>query len=297
MSITLENSTNTIDFGSDSSLTRKAANALSTPGSLDAASLHVTGAGGLIFSDNSVQSTAAIVPTNVSAFTNDAGYLTSSAVLPVENTTFRYQMNSTTGQAVWGASTSTLFAASSWSRTGTSLVITRANHGHSTGDRVLLKNVNVAFLNALITATTTNTFTVTCADLGATSGSTTLYGLGFNFTHNAGAGSISSGSVVPPSGSFTNEVQLLSLRIHLAANTRSGTTYNLVTNAAMLNGLTGGSTNMDDIFVPLQQVRQDGTTLTAVGNTITTNISGSYMTFQFAALPAVTTGIHILVSF
>lgn len=297
MSITLENSTNTIDFGSDASLTRKGANALSSPGSLDVDSLKIVGAGGLTFSDSSVQTTAAVVPTNVSAFTNDAGYLTSSESSPPVNTTFRYQMNTNTGQAVWGASTSSLFAATSWARTGTSLVITRAAHGHSNGDRALLKNVNVSFLNAVITATTTDTFTVTCADSGATSGSAASYGLGFNYNHNAGAGSITSGSVVPPSGAFANDVQLISLRIHLAANTRTGTTYSVITHATMLNGLPGGSTGMDDVFIPLQQIRQDGANLTAVGNTIGTNISGSYMTFQFGALPAVTTGIHILVSF
>ena len=297
MSITLENSTNTIDFGSDSSITRKSANALSTPGSLDVDSLLITGAGGLTFPDDSVQTTAVVVPTNISAFNNDVGYLTTVDAPTIHNTTFRYQMNSTSGQAVWGTSTSSLYNALSWTRSGTSLVVDHPGHGRSVGDRVLLKDVNVPFLNAVISAADADTFTVPCANSGATSGLPIYYGLGFNFTHNAGAGSIASGSVVPPSGASVNEVQLLSLRIHLAANTRSGTTYGLVIHSSMLNGLTGGSTNMDDIYVPIQMVRQDGVTLVAVGATIQTNISGSYMTFQFAALPAATTGIHILASF
>ena len=63
-----------------------------------------------------------------------------------------------------------------------------------------------------------------------------------------------------------------------------------------LNGA-GGDTSMDDIFIPIQQVRQDGNSLVAVGNTITTDIAGDFGTFQFAALPASATGIHILASF
>lgn len=54
---------------------------------------------------------------------------------------------------------------------------------------------------------------------------------------------------------------------------------------------------MDDIYVPNQQLRQDGVNLTAVANTIATSINGSFCTFRFAALPVVQTGIHMLMSF
>lgn len=298
MSITLENSTNTIDFGTDAKLTRKGANALETPGSLDVVALAITGPGeGLKFPDQSVQLTAAVVPTNVSEFANDAGYLTSAPPSPVVyNNTMRYQVYNVAGQAVWVVAACTLFQNLAWTRSGTDLTINRTAHGHSVGDRVLARNTNVAFINSLITAVTTDSYTITCPNSGATSGSAGLYSLGFTFAYNAATGSINAGTLTPPSGAYSQDLQVISIRMRLQANTRTGTTFTLNMAANLLTGLSG-STGMDDVYLPIQQVRQDNVTLSAVGATIATSIGGSFLAFQFAALPAATTGVHMLLTF
>lgn len=298
MSITLENSTNTIDFGTDAKLTRKGANALETPGSLDVVALAITGPGnGLKFPDQSLQTTAAVVPTNVSEFANDAGYLTSAPPPPIAyNNTMRYLVYSVAGHAAWVVATCTLFQNLAWTRSGTDLTINRVAHGHSVGDRVLARNTSSAFINALITAVTTDSYTIACPNSGATSGSSGLYGLGFNLAYNAATGSINAATLSPPSGAYAQDLQVISVRMHLVANTRTGTTFTLTMPTNLLTGL-NGSTSMDDVCVPIQQVRQDGATLPAVGATIGTAIAGNYLSFQFAALPAATTGIHMLLTF
>ena len=128
---------------------------------------------------------------------------------------------------------------------------------------------------------------------GGTSGALGAYSLGFKFTHTGGTGSITGGTLAAPAG---GDVVLEALRLHLGPNVRAGTTYNLIVPASAINGA-GDNTSMDDIFIPVQQVRQDNAALSAVGNTIATNISGSYATFQFAALPAIATGCHLLMQF
>lgn len=209
------------------------------------------------------------------------------------NPVSRYQMITTAGQAVSVVTSATVRTGLAWTRSGTDLTITHTNHGRSVGERVIARNTNMDYQVALVTAVTTNTFTFTTTNTGAASGSAGAYSLGLNFAYNGAAGSISTGTISAPVG---GDVQLQSIRIHLASNTRLGTTFTLIVPKGNLNGA-GGDTNMDDIYIPIQMVRQDGTTLVAVGNTIGTNIAGDYGSFQFAALPAVATGIHILASF
>lgn len=209
------------------------------------------------------------------------------------NPVTRYQALTTAGQTVYVSSSSTLYYGCSWSRAGTDLTINRAGHGHNVGDRAIVRNANVPFQIANITAVTADSYTVTCENVGALNGSAAAYSMGFNYAHNGAAGSITGGTLQAPGNT---DVQLLSFRMHLAANTRAGNTYNLTVPKGTLNGV-GLDTNMDDVYLPFQQVRQDGSTLSAVGNTIATNIGGDFGTFQFAALPAVTTGLQIMASF
>jgi hypothetical protein len=119
--------------------------------------------------------------------------------------------------------------------------------------------------------------------------------MGFTFAFNASAGSITGGTITAPANC---DCVLLAIRMHLAANTRSATTFNLTVPKGNVNG-TGPHTGMDDVSIPIQQVRQDGNSLSAVGATISTNtgVPGDYGTYQWAALPAVTTGIHITANF
>ena len=209
------------------------------------------------------------------------------------NPVTRYQLITTAGQSVYVSSSSTLYYGCSWSRAGTNLTIQRTGHGHNVGDRAIVRNTNVPFQIGAIIAVTADSYTITCADTGATNGTAAAYSMGFNYVHTGATGSITGGTLQAPANS---DVQLLSIRIHLAANTRAGLTYNFTVPKGTLNGV-GLDTNMDDVYLPFQQVRQDGTTLSAVGNTIATSIGGDFGTFQFAALPAVTTGLQIMASF
>lgn len=209
------------------------------------------------------------------------------------NTISRYTMISTVGEAVHCCSSSTVNTGLTWSRVGTDLTINHAAHGRSIGNRVIIRNTNETLLVALITAITTDTYTVTCLDIGSISGTAGAYSNGFTYAHNAAQGSIASGTMTAPANS---DVQLLSLRIHLKANSRSVTNYIVNLPASAISG-PGGSLNNDTVYIPVQSIRQDSDPLTAVGNTIAMNIAGSYASFQFGALPALTTGILIAMQF
>ena len=201
-------------------------------------------------------------------------------------------MFTVTGQSVWVTTTAPVVTGLAWARSSTSLTITDTAHGHAIGDMVIVHNANVETQNSTITAVTTDTFTITCGNTGGTSGSAAAYSMGYTFAHNAsGVSNINAGVLTAPSG--VGNITLLSMRVHLAAGTRVGLTYNL-TIPIQPNG---AWSSMDNAIIPNQQVRQDGVTLSAVGNTLAVVSGTSWNMLQFAALPASTTGIVFLMSF
>lgn len=209
------------------------------------------------------------------------------------STISRYYMNTTAGETVQCTSSATVNSNLSWMRDGTSLKIEHTSHGRSVGDRVIIRNTNVDTLVTLITAVTENDFTVDCNDSGLTSGLTGAYSCGFKFAHDAPQGSITSGTLSMPANS---DAQLLSLRIHLKANSRAVTNYVFTFPKEAITGI-GAGNDIDSCYIPNQQIRQDSDALVAVGNTIGTNINGSFASFRFAALPALTTGIIMALQF
>lgn len=204
----------------------------------------------------------------------------------------RYAALTTANLAVWVTSSSTFNTCLSWSRSGTSLTINHAGHGLQAGDRVIVRNTNADLQITTITDITTDTFTIACQNSGGASGTDGAYGLGFNFAHQGGYGSITGGVVTAPT---TGNVVLLALQIHVGANTRSTTTYNVILPASASNGA-GDNTGAEDVYIPSYLVRQDTDALTAVGATIIKNV-GNYTTFQIGALPAVGAGIYIKLQF
>ena len=209
----------------------------------------------------------------------------------------RYQVETTSGQSVWVTSSSTFVGNVAWARSGTVLTVTKTAHGRSVGDRVILRNMNEDYLVALIASADADTFTVDCNDVGETAGTKGLYGLGFTFAHNAPSGQITGGEVYAP---LNANVQLLSMRIHLAANERLTTIYNITVPASAINGA-GANSGEEDLYAPICSVRQQSPganiTMTAVGFTLTKAIGGAYNTFQLAALGATTTPLNIQLSF
>ena len=280
MAITLDNSTNTVNFD-DALLRRKTSNALETPGALDVGSLKVTQSG-ITFPDSTVMTTA---PT--------AGGGGGGA--DVYNNTARYAMIDTVGQSVWCVSTSTVYAGKTWTRSGTSLTLNHTAHGHSVGERVIVRNTNVNYQVALITAVTTDTWTITCADTGVTSGSLGAYMMGFKYAHNSQtAGAITSGTLTAPANA---DVQLISLRINLGANQRSATTYEFTLPNSAFNG-GGENTTLDNIYTPLIAVRQLTTgLLTAVGATLTTYVNSNLSSYKIGSLSALPTPNTIAIQF
>jgi hypothetical protein len=93
------------------------------------------------------------------------------------------------------------------------------------------------------------------------------------------------------------DIQLLSMRVHVKANSRPGSTYDLTVPTGALHPA-GINTSNDEVYVPLMQIRGDSDTMTAVGNTLAMNQGGAgYSTFRIGALGAVTAGQLYLIQF
>ena len=54
-----------------------------------------------------------------------------------------------------------------WTRSSTTLTITRSAHGLSNGDKVVVRNVNESYVIGTVANAATNTFDITVADSGA----------------------------------------------------------------------------------------------------------------------------------
>jgi len=192
-------------------------------------------------------------------------------VQPSFNTVSRYEVTSTAGEQVWVVSSSTVFTGLYWSRTGTTLLITNNSHGHTVGNRVIVRNTNMDYQQGVITSTTPNTFQITTTNTGATSGSDGAYSLGYTYAH---VGIPNTGGVVyAPSGAHA-DVQLISMR--LRTGPRNGTTYDLTVPASAVNGA-GQNTSLNDCYMPDFNVRFDNDLLSAVAATMKTGISGDYI--------------------
>lgn len=235
----------------------------------------------------------AMIDASIAASGGGGGGAGASTVIP--NTTTRYEALSTANYRVHCLSSSIIYTKMSWSRAATSLTINHVGHARSVGDRVIMKNGNVSVLNALVVSKTADSFTVTCADSGAASGSDLSYTCGFNFAHNSySAGALTSGVLSLPANC---DIQLHSLRIHTPANSRTGTTYDLTVPTSVYLPA-GADTVTDDVYVPLTQIRADADTMTVVGNTIAMNQGAvGYSTFRFGALGSVAQGQLMLLQF
>jgi hypothetical protein len=94
----------------------------------------------------------------------------------------RYQVQTTAGEEFYLQSYDVNQKSSlTWSRSTTTLTVTSASHGLTTGDRIILRDTNVATAQSLtVTVTDGNTFTATVANTGTSSGSSGVYSRGYN---------------------------------------------------------------------------------------------------------------------
>ncbi len=207
--------------------------------------------------------------------TGSAGQVSNAVMF---NTVSRYSAITDANEEVLVVSSSSLYVGLTWARSGTNLTIYNPNHGHSTGDKVIVRDTNTDYVQALITTTDTNYFIVDVSNVGNTSGISGAYSLGFTFAHN---GSPKLGGILSAPSGLHADAQLISMRIRTGA--RSGSTYDLIVPASEKNGA-GGNTSMANCYIPDFNVRNDSDTLAAVASTMRTNIGGSYSTFQFGNL-------------
>ncbi len=208
--------------------------------------------------------------------------------------TLRYQAVSTAGQGVnITVGTRIEGADVSWTRSGTSMTVTKSGHTVSVGEQVIILDSNVAQLAAVVTSlatvnATNDSFVITCANTGATSGALASYARAFTFRHvkadystATGATDISGGILAAPANA---KVVLLSLRINLASNTRLSVSYFLQTPASAVDGA-GDNTSVDDMYVPMLSVRSFASdSLSAVGAVLNKNFSSNLAWYNITAL-------------
>jgi len=202
-----------------------------------------------------------------------------AGITRIFNSMDRYQVEPETDAQVWVASISDVFTNFTWSRAATTLTVTRTAHGHTVGDRVIIRKANVDYTSATINSVTANTFAITVVNSGPSAGSTAYYKLGFTYAHDPSGASKTGGRLFAPTG---GEVQLLSMRIRTGE--RAGTLYDVVVPASVVNGA-GKNTGLDDTYIPQFQVRRDEETLAAIAGTIGVNQAAEgYSTYRIANL-------------
>jgi hypothetical protein len=204
----------------------------------------------------------------------------------------RYQVSGSVGAEVWAVSSSTVYHSVLWDRSGTVLNMYRDAHGHAPGNKVIVRNTNQDYQVASIDSTTANSFSITTTATDGTIGDYGAYSLGFTYAHDSSpiAGG---GSLYAPMGDHS-DCQIMSLRIR--TGTRLGSTYNLVVPSSAVNGA-GANTDLSDCYLPDFNVRNDAASFAAVAATVSTNIGGSYSTFQFGNLGAASLSRIIVLHF
>lgn len=231
-----------------------------------------TGAGG---ADGSTGAGGATGAAGAQGATGAAG----AGVSQIFNSMDRYEVEDETDAEVWLTSISDVFTNFTWTRAATTLTVTRTAHGHSVGDRVIMRKANVDYTSATIDAVTANTFEITVPNSGPAAGSTAHYKLGFTYAHDPSGSTKTGGRLFAPTG---GEVQLISMRIRTGE--RAGTIYDVEVPASVINGA-GMNTGLDDTYIPQFQVRRDEETLAAIAATIGVNQDADgYSTYRIGNL-------------
>jgi len=149
----------------------------------------------------------------------------------------------------------------SWSRSSTTLTVTKASHGLSVGDYVIIRNMSEDYSYlALQTVADVNTFTVTVADSGDTSGTEGAYIPAFDIS------SLTDTALTLEAPSAGN-CQLMSLT-HFIDTMENTSVLVTVPSNALSNG--AGGNNSLATRVPPQATAHNlsGGTASQIGNTV-----------------------------
>jgi len=186
----------------------------------------------------------------------------------------RYATDTGSNTETYVFSSSEVYTGLTWNRVGTTLTITMNSHGLSIGNRAIIFNTNESYLNAIITSTNPNDFSVSCNNTGGTSGSSGAYTVGVTTAQASNKLTVS----FPSAGN----IKIAALRF--LGSTTSGGTFDIqITSSTLQNGV-GNSTGLTDVNVPLFRVSTNVDTLGVIGATIAVNnASVGYDTYRIGS--------------
>ena len=220
--------------------------------------------------------------------TGPTGAAGSGGSSTIYNNTSRYQAYNSTQEA-WIVSSATVNTGLSWTRSLTTLTITHNSHGRSNGDLVIIRNANADNFSGIISNASANTFDVTTANSGTSSGSSAAYSAGFTLSSVTSGGA----TIVAPSGC---DVQLLGIYFYTGTRTsNAGFSLTLPTSAVNGSGNYSGTTNS---FFPIirgqDMTANPGTVLSLTMNQNTTT---NYNVYALGGLGSNTNAAGLRFSF
>ena len=202
----------------------------------------------------------------------------------IYNTVSRYKITPDgTTTTISIVSSARVNAGLSWTRNGTTITITKPNHGLAIGNRVIVRNTNTAETqHQLVTGVTATTFYINCADVGAVSGTAGAYSIGYTIQDtNLALGCV----ILAPA--VNADLIMHRINIHWASAARGATTYSITCPAGGENLNTSGT----NTFMPVLAGRTDGAigTFQSAGMNITyptaTTINYALHTLTNTAIP------------
>ena len=200
-----------------------------------------------------------------------------AGISTVYNTQIRYEAldngNSGADGRVEILSTGTVYGGLTWSRSSTTLTITKEGHGLSTGDYIVIRNMSSDYTYVSVTALE-DTLTCTVANSGGTSGTEGAYIPAFKATSYSENG-------VTISSPNTGNCQVDSIQVTTPTKTNSN--FNMIMPSSISNGA-GGNNSLYYQNPPLVQVwalNNGNQNTTAV---ITLNTSNNFNQFEVGGL-------------
>ena len=244
------------------------------------ASTFVAGATGIQFTGGgvSVSSSGDVAVVSVSALQNSL-YNETVRYL-IDNTTVQYSGSPIIGtnDKITMCSSGNIYANRSWTRSGTTLTVNSTAHGLLAGDGVVIRNgASTDSYNFYIVQTASaNSFTVTVANSGGTSGSGLTYIPSFAVT------SWSSGTSMTISSPTVGNAQLLSVTVCTVMSTSSF--FVTVDGAGISNG--GGVNSSVRTMNPPVVSAQTTSNGNDLGASCTLDVNSPYQTFVLQSLTA-----------
>ncbi len=244
------------------------------------ATTFVAGATGIQFTGGgvSVSSSGNVAIVNISALQNS-----------LYNETVRYLIDDTTvqysGSPIIGGndkiticSSGNIYANRSWTRSGTTLTVSSTAHGLLAGDGVVIRNgaSTDSYDFYIVQTASANSFTVTVADSGGTSGSGLAYIPSFSVT------SWTSGTSMTLSSPTVGNSQLLSVTV---CTVMSGSSFFVTVDGAGISNGGGVNSSVRTMNPPVVSAQLTGNG-NDLGASCRLNTNFPYQTFEIQSLSA-----------